>query len=533
MGSSQFLLRSSITAAFAGFLFGFDTVVISGAEQTIQALWGLSDIEHGLAVSMALWGTVLGSLVGGWPTDHWGRTKTLLWIGVLYFVSAVWSGLATDYYSFLLARFIGGVGVGVSTVAAPLYISEISPPQLRGRLAGMFQFNIVFGIVIAFLSNALLKEVGDNAWRWMLGVEAIPSLLYTLLVIGIPESPRWLIAKRHDHEQAALVLHRINPDTSGPEIDAAVNQIADASSEEDRAAHTFFSTRLKRPILLAFAIAFFNQLSGINAVLYFAPRIFGLTGLDAQAALLQSIGIGLTNLVFTFVGLYLIDRLGRKTLLYIGSFGYILSLGVVGLTFLAYAPQFKVASDAITVKEIAARLVTANRDKLSESQLAELANDLDEAKENLAASSAVEDFSGDTVTIATSASMEQINKQSTQAIEQAAELSGPGGFIVLVGIFAFIAAHAVGQGAVIWVFISEIFPNQHRAEGQALGSFTHWIFAASLTLLFPKMVTLFAPGYVFLFFCGMMVLQLIWVAIAVPETKGVPLEQMHGRLGIS
>lgn len=453
MASSGVLFRSSIIAAFAGFLFGFDTVVISGAEKTIQSLWTLSNIEHGLAISMALWGTVLGSMVGGWPTDHWGRRTTLLSIGMLYFVSAVWSALAGDPYSFMIARFIGGVGVGISTVAAPLYISEIAPPHLRGRLAGMFQFNIVFGILIAFLSNALIQSVGEHAWRWMLGVEAFPALLYTAMCFAIPESPRWLIAKRGDKQQALSVLRQVNPTAPESEIEQLANSIAvEAGIEQSSRSPTsepvpndsgFWSPRLQKPILLAFLIAFFNQLSGINAVLYFAPRIFELTGLGEQAALLQSVGIGVTNLVFTFVGLWLIDKLGRRTLLYIGSVGYILSLGLCAWAFFSQT------------------------------------------------------FS-----------------------------------IVPACIFGFIAAHAVGQGAVIWVFISEIFPNQHRAEGQALGCFTHWIFAALLTLFFPKMVTAFEPGYVFLFFCGMMVLQLVWVATMVPETKGVPLEQIQKKLGM-
>lgn len=444
MAFSRILFQSAVIAAFAGFLFGFDTVVISGAEQTIQSLWSLSDIQHGVAVSMALWGTVVGSFVGGWPTDRVGRTKTLFAIGLLYFVSAVWSGLATDYYSFMIARFIGGLGIGISTIVAPLYISEIAPPNLRGRLAGMFQFNIVFGILVAFLSNALLRPLGDNAWRWMLGIAALPSIVYTFLCLWIPESPRWLIAKCNRRDEAIRILRQLNADKSEDEVQAIADEIASASAQEDHVAHGFFSARLKRPIMLAFLIAFFNQMSGINAILYFAPRIFNMTGLGNQAALLQSVGIGVTNLIFTFVGLWLIDRLGRRTLLFIGSFGYIASLGLCSWAFFS---------------------------------------------ENYA--------------------------------------------IVPACIFAFIAAHAIGQGAVIWVFISEIFPNQHRAEGQALGSFTHWIFAALLTLFFPKMVTAFSPGLVFLFFCGMMALQLVWVVAMVPETKGVPLEQIQRRLGIS
>ena len=432
----------SITSALAGFLFGFDTVVISGAEQKIQSLWGLSAGMHGVAMAAALYGTVLGSLLGGWPTDRFGRRATLLSIGVLYVVSAVGCAFAMGVSSFIAARFIGGLGIGISTVAAPLYISEIAPPAYRGRLAGMFQFNIVFGIVIAFLSNALLAGIGENAWRWMLGVAAFPSLLYTLMCLGVPESPRWLLGRKRDREAGLKVLRLIEPEASPAEIETQADEIMAASSEQATAAR-FWTGRLRIPILLAILIAFFNQLSGINAVLYFAPRIFELTGLGAKAALLQSVGIGVTNLIFTFVGLWLIDRLGRRTLLYIGSFGYILSLGLTSWAF----------------------------------------------------------FSGHLR-------------------------------VVPACIFAFIAAHAIGQGAVIWVFISEIFPNRHRAEGQALGSFTHWMFAALLTSFFPKMVTSFAPGYVFLFFCGMMVLQLVWVKTMVPETKGVPLEQIQKRLGI-
>lgn len=433
----------SFVSALAGFLFGFDTVVISGTEKTIQSLWGLSDTLHGVTMASALYGTVLGSVTGGWPTDHWGRKVTLIWVGVLYFVSAVWSGLAPEVWSLIIARFIGGLGVGISTVAAPLYIAEISPPDRRGRLAGMFQFNIVFGIVVAFVSNYLLGGIGANAWRWMLGVEAFPALIYLLLCFGIPESPRWLLTRKKDRTRGVAVLKLIQPGASNEEIQAAADHIVAASDASNAATHGFWSRRLRVPILLAFFIAFFNQLSGINAILYFAPRIFELTGLGAKAALLQSVGIGITNLVFTFVGLRLIDRLGRRTLLYIGSFGYIASLGLCAWAF--FTQHFA---------------------------------------------------------------------------------------IVPACIFAFIAAHAIGQGAVIWVFIAEIFPNQYRAEGQSLGSFTHWIFAALLTTFFPQMVSAFAPGWVFVFFCGMMVLQLVWVRLMVPETKGIPLEDIEKKLGI-
>jgi sugar porter (SP) family MFS transporter len=432
----------SLTSALAGFLFGFDTVVISGAEKTIQSLWGLSPGLHGIAMASALYGTVIGSLIGGWPADRFGRKATLLWIGILYLVGAVGSALATNVEIFILARVFGGLGIGISTVVAPLYISEIAPPKYRGRLAGMFQFNIVFGILIAFVSNALLAGIGANAWRWMLGVAAFPSLLYAALCLFLPESPRWLLSRIRDRDAGIKILQRIEPEATLVEIQAQADEIMGTSAEQASSAH-FWTRRLRKPIMLAIMIAFFNQLSGINAVLYFAPRIFELSGLAAKAALLQSIGIGITNLVFTFVGLWLIDRLGRRTLLFIGSFGYIASLGLVAWAF----------------------------------------------------------FTGHYA-------------------------------IVPVCIFAFIAAHAIGQGSVIWVLISEIFPNRHRAEGQALGSFTHWIFAAALTTFFPKMVSAFPPGYVFLFFACMMVLQLIWVKVWVPETKGVPLEQIQHQLGI-
>jgi MFS transporter, SP family, arabinose:H+ symporter len=430
----------SITSALAGFLFGFDTVVISGAEQSIQALWNLSPGMHGIAMASALYGTVLGALLGGWPTDRFGRKPTLLCIGALYCVSAVWSAVATDAYAFSVARFIGGLGIGISTVAAPLYIAEIAPPGYRGRLAGMFQFNIVFGILVAFMSNALLANFGENAWRWMLGVEAVPALLYTVLCLSLPESPRWLLVRKGDRAAGIRVLELIQP--PGGNAAAAADEIIAASSVQAQG-ERFWTRRLRIPILLAFLIAFFNQLSGINAVLYFAPRIFEMTGLGAKAALLQSVGIGVTNLVFTFVGLGLIDRLGRRTLLYIGSVGYIVSLALVAWGF----------------------------------------------------------FTGNYG-------------------------------IIPACIFAFIAAHAVGQGAVIWVFIAEIFPNRHRAEGQALGSSTHWIFAALLTSFFPTMVTAFAPGYVFLFFSFMMMLQLAWVKFMVPETRGISLEAMQTKLGL-
>ncbi len=434
----------SITSALAGFLFGFDTVVISGAEKTIQSVWSLSPGIHGLALGSALYGTVIGSMFGGWPTDKFGRKPTLIFIGFLYILSALGCALANSVGVFIAARFIGGLGIGISTIAAPLYISEIAPAAYRGRLTGMFQFNIVFGIVIAFMSNAVLARIaGDDAWRWMLGIAAVPSVIYALMCFGLPESPRWLIGRKGNRIQGLKVLKLIEPDLPEDRLNAHADEIMAAAASEKVTSSHFWSWRLRFPIFLAFMIAFFNQLSGINAVLYFAPRIFEMTGLGEKAALLQSVGIGITNLVFTLVGLALIDRLGRRTLLFIGSFGYIISLGLTSWAFFTHYYS-----------------------------------------------------------------------------------------IVPLCIFAFIASHSVGQGAVIWVFISEIFPNRHRAEGQSLGCATHWIFAALITTFFPQMVTYFAQGFIFLFFCGMMVLQLIWVTFCVPETKGITLEEMQHKLGI-
>lgn len=468
----------SLTSALAGFLFGFDTVVISGAEQTIEKLWELDKLTHGLAMSAALWGTVLGSLIGGWPTDAWGRRKTLLSIGALYFISAVWSALATDVYSFMIARFVGGLGVGISTVAAPLYISEISPPERRGRLAAMFQFNIVFGILIAYASNALLAGIGESAWRWMLGVEAIPAIIYTLMCLTLPESPRWLIAKREDREAGLQVLRQISPERSEAEIDTLGDEIAAAATEEKKSLHGFWSTRMMTPILLAFLVAFFNQMSGINAILYFAPRIFKAAGQTSEGALQTSIGIGVVNLIFTFVGLWLIDRLGRKTLLLIGSFGYIASLLICSWAS-SMAPPVPTEPPADAVAEVV---------RLDESEA---------------------------------------------AVSGLTDSQQQGVFLLAVGLYLFIAAHAVGQGAVIWVLISEIFPNRYRAMGQSLGSFTHWIFAALITLFFPFFAAHAGMMVIFLFFCVMMVLQLLWVVTMVPETKGVPLEEMERKLGVT
>ena len=442
------LFRYSIVAALAGFIFGFDTVVISGANQPIKDLWQTSTLFHGVFImSMALWGTVVGALFGGIPSQKYGRKKVLFWIGLFFTISAFGTALAPDPYTFSFFRFMGGLGIGISSVIAPTYISEISTPATRGRLGAMYQFNIVFGILIAYLSNYFLQGVGGaNDWRWMLGVLAIPSIIYTAMVMGVPESPRWLITKKSDLTKAKKVL----ADTGVADVDAEVSSIIAANELEAFRGNDiqFFSSKYKKIIWLAFMVAFFNQLSGINFILYYAPEILTRIGLGAKDSLLNSIAIGGTNLIFTFVGLYLIDRAGRKKLLIIGSVGYILSLAMVAWSFYSHAgPPF---------------LMT---------------------------------------------------------------------FLLL-----FIASHAIGQGAVIWVFISEIFPNKVRAIGQSFGASVHWVFAAIITLVTPAFLDkdhgIFKnnPWPIFAFFAFMMVMQLVWVLTKVPETKGISLEELEKKL---
>lgn len=434
---SKKVLWLALVAALGGFLFGFDTIVINGAEQAIQKLWGLGAGMHGIVISAALWGTVLGALIGGFFTERYGRRNTLFCVGILYFVSAVWSGLAPGPYALMAARFLGGLGVGVSTIAAPLYISEISPPQSRGKLTALFQFNIVFGVSVAVVSNQLLAHLGEGAWRWMLGVAAFPSLLFTALCLTLTESPRWLIVRQGDFEGGLAVFRALNPAMSEAEVRQLAGDVERSRWEDGQRASPFFTRHLWRPIMLAFLVAFFNQLSGVNAIWYFAKRIFMMAGLSDAAALEKVSWLGFVNFWATFAGLWLIDRIGRKTLLLIGGIGYVAALTVCSWSF--YTGQAGLAP---------------------------------------------------------------------------------------MCIFAFMIAHAVGQGTVIWVFISEIFPNLHRAAGQTLGSSTHWIFAALLTLVFPKMAEALQPGTIFAFFGGMMVLHLLWVIFLVPETKGKRLEDI-------
>ncbi|MGB1449802.1 MAG: sugar porter family MFS transporter [Flavobacteriaceae bacterium] len=432
------ILSWSITAALAGFLFGFDTVVISGVERRLQELWVTSDMFHGIVVmGMALWGTVIGAIFGGIPTNTLGRRKTLLWIGVFYTVSAIGSSLVNSAWPFAIFRFIGGLAVGASTIAAPAYISEIAPAKDRGKLVGLYQFNIVFGILVAFLSNYLLSNVGIHAWRWMLGIEALPSIVYTIIAFYIPNSPRWLIVKNRRIE-AEETLRRIEPDKEPmvfiKEIEGDLKN--EASNER------LFQNKYSRLIILVFLIAFFNQLSGINAFLYYSPRILTEAGLEESSALLSSIGIGITNLIFTILGVLFIDKVGRRKLMYLGSIGYIVSLFLVSGAFL-------------------------------------------------------------------------FDWQSR---------------FIPVFLFLFIASHALGQGTVIWVFISEIFPNRIRSAGQSFGSSVHWILAAIIPSFIPILFTSIGAGVVFLSFGVMMIFQLFFVIFLMPETKGLSLEQISEQL---
>ena len=431
------IMMWAITAALAGFLFGFDVVVISGADKKLQLLWNSSDAFHGAVVmGMALWGTVIGAIFGGIPTNKWGRKKTLLAIGILYTLSAIGSALSNDPYVFAFFRFMGGLGVGASTIAAPAYISEIAPAKDRGRLVSLYQFNIVLGILVAFFSNYLLSGIGDNDWRWMLGVQAIPAIIYTLFVITIPESPRWLISQSRV-EEAKKVMKIISPDQDSELLATQMEEdYADAPKEN------IFMKKYRFPLTLAFLVAFFNQMSGINAFLYYAPRIFGEAGLGEKTALLSSIGIGVVNMVFTLVGVNLIDKVGRKKLMFIGSIGYIISLGLVSMAFYFHWT----------------------------------------------------------------------------------------GLAIPIFLFLFIASHAIGQGTIIWVFISEIFPNHLRASGQSFGSSTHWVLAAIIPSLIPTLFSTIGPGTVFLVFTIAMVFQLLFVIFMMPETKGTTLEKLSKSL---
>ena len=530
---NQRLFIWSLTSALAGFLFGFDTIVISGAEEDFQRLWQLDGFWHGLCMSAALWGTVVGSIFGGVPTEKFGRRKCLIVVGVLYFVSAVASAIPPDPWTFMIARFIGGLGVGAATIAAPMFISEISPAHNRGKLAGMFQFNIVFGILVAFASNWVIgNTVSESfAWRVMMGVEAVPALIYTLLAFSLPESPRWLITHAGKRVEGKEVFRKINPEMTDEELEKLVSDVEASVDDKTKASH-FWTRRLRVPILLAFLIAFFNQFSGINIILYFAPRLLGLAGLSDP--LMASISLGITNLIFTFAGLALIDKLGRRTLLYIGSVGYIFSLGICTWAFLS-TPAFKVVSAAGDLESAAASAIAveAGEQFVAEKERPVVYSRVAAAKSALAVASSAAGYEGVPVVIPEDLSFEEVKALAKVTTGNAKEFLGFKSMLVLCCLIGFIAAHAIGQGTVIWVFIGEIFPNDHRAAGQALGSATHWVCAAGLSFLFPIAMEHFEPGQLFGFFTLMMVLQLMWVWQFVPETKGVALEEMHTRLGVA
>ena len=444
------LIASTLIAALGGLLFGFDTAVISGTTEALRSVYRLSGFGLGFTVASALIGTILGSVAVGRPADAFGRRRVLFAIALLYLVSAVGSALAWSWSSFLFFRFVGGLGVGGASVISPMYIAEISPAPLRGRLVAVTQFNIVLGILLAFFSNYLIVELalGTAEWRVMFGVEAVPALAFFVLLFATPASPRWLVARGRPDE-ARSVLARLGTDPGGLEEELRAIQ-ASLDLEHHRIEEPFLQRAYRGPILLAVAIAAFNQLSGINALMYYAPAIFRMAGAGQESALLQTVVVGGTNLLFTVAAMAVIDRFGRRRLMIVGSVGYIVSLAATAAAFYRYGKEF----------------------------------------------------------------------------------TPTGSVVVLASLLVFIASHAFGQGAVIWVFISEIFPNRVRARGQALGSFTHWVMAAAISWTFP-MIAEASGGNAFAFYAVMMVLQLVWVLRVMPETKGVPLEDIQKRLGIA
>ncbi|MBT6466990.1 MAG: sugar porter family MFS transporter [Kordiimonadaceae bacterium] len=450
----NYLIKSALIAALGGLLFGFDTAVISGTTSALEEVYGLSKFSLGLTVAVALIGTIIGALVAAKPADIYGRKNMLFIISAVYFVSAIGSAFAWDWYSFVIFRLIGGLGVGAASVVSPLYIAEISPAHMRGRLVAFTQFNIVLGLLLAFASNYYISslDLGAVEWRWMFGVEAVPAALFFVLLFLTPYSPRWLVRQNRTQE-AQATLGKLGLDDQ-----EAMDQIEDIKQSIDTQHHDLqeplFQRAYTKPIMLAFAIAMFNQLSGINALMYYAPTIFKMAGSGEESALLQTVGVGVINLFFTMMAMTVIDRFGRRTLMLVCSFGYIISLSVVAWAFFTYG----------------------------------------------------DDFAGGR--------------------------PSEGGIIVLISLGVFIASHAFGQGAVIWVFLSEIFPNRVRAKGQAFGSFVHWFMAAAISWTFPIIAEI-SGGYTFAFYAVMMVVQLFWVIKIMPETKGVSLENIQKKLGIT
>lgn len=449
MKISTCLVRSTVVAALGGLLFGFDTAVISGTTDALRNVFDLNSFWLGFTVASALIGTVVGSIFAGRPADAYGRKKTMTVLAVFYFISAVGSGLAWNWAALLIFRFLGGLAVGGSSVVSPMYIAEISPAKVRGRLVAVTQFNVVLGILLAFFSNYVISSLNLEGvtWRWMFGIEAVPAAAFFFLLFANPLSPRWLVAHSRE-EEARNVLGMLGTDTESAEQE--INEIrASLDLEHHTLTERFFCRAYAMPIALAVLIAMFNQLSGINALMYYAPHIFKMAGAAESSALLQAVAIGGTNLIFTICAMAIIDHFGRKKLMLVGSIGYIISLAAVAVAFYVYGTEF----------------------------------------------------------------------------------TSTGSVIVLLGLLVFIASHAFGQGAVIWVFISEIFPNRVRAKGQALGSFTHWFMAAVVSWTFPVIAD-WSGGHAFAFFAAMMVLQLVFVIFMLPETKGISLENIQKTLGI-
>jgi sugar porter (SP) family MFS transporter len=433
------VFKWSIIVALGGFLFGFDTAVISGVEKSIQELFQLNSFMHGFTIASALIGTVIGALTAGKPADRYGRRFLLFIIAGLYVISALGSATANTIPSFIIFRLLGGLAVGASSVAGPLYISEISPARIRGRMTALFQFNVISGILIAYITNFLLRETGAEPWRFMLGVEAVPALFFFLLLFLVPRSPRFLV-RINQVEEAKRVLSLVGDS----DVEAEIAEIKEGLLGGKTSNPNLFSKHYFKPITIAFLVAMFNQFSGINAILYYAPRIFELTGLSSADSMFQPVIIGITNLIFTMVGMMIIDKVGRKKLLIVGSIGMSICLGLISRIFY------------------------------------------------------LQDFTG---------------------------------YGVLVYLLIYIVFFGFSTGAVIWVLIAEVFPTSVRGQGQALGSFTHWFFAALITFLFPIVSsTQLGSGYAFAFFSVMMVIQALVVWKYFPETKGKSLEALGKEL---
>ena len=528
MKTSSLVIRSAVIAALGGFLFGFDTAVISGTVDDLKSVFRLDDWWLGFTVASALIGTILGAATVQIPSNRLGRKPTMLIMAALYFVSAVGSACpwnyetmtTWDWYGFLFARFIGGIAVGGASVVSPLYTAEISPAKRRGVLVAVVQFNIVLGMLVAFFSNYVIASLnlGDLGWRWMFGVEAFPAAAFFFLLFTVPESPRWLIGKNRT-DKARPILESLGTDSGS--VDEEVKIIETAVEEERQSGkEVFFCHRYRFPILLAIFMAAFNQLSGINAVWYYAPKIFTIAGASKGVSMFLPVVIGLTNIVFTIAAMYTIDWLGRRKLMLAGSIGYITSLCIVGGAFIVYAPEFNLSIRKIAVSE--AQETIKNTEEALETATPETAefirDELETAKQSLA--EAAEKLH----------KAEEVFATSGRELPHGVPMAGI--LIVLGGLMLFIASHAFGQGACIWVFLGEIFPNQVRAQGQALGAFVHWILCALISLLFPPLLALFGPAMIFLGFAGFMVLQLAWVVGIMPETKQIPLEEMEKKLGI-